>query len=60
VGHVVRKVIIIDYSILVGELKGRIHLGDRHRWDDNIKMDVKYYRVSGLDSCSSGSRGELP
>jgi hypothetical protein len=29
------------YKILVGNLKGREHLGDSHRWKDNIKMHLK-------------------
>jgi hypothetical protein len=30
------------YSVLVGEPEGKIPLGrPRHRWEDNIKMDIQ-------------------
>jgi hypothetical protein len=29
------------YKILVGNLKAREHLGDRRRWEDTTKLDLK-------------------
>jgi hypothetical protein len=40
------------YRILVGKLEGKRPLGrPRHRWVDNIKMDLKRYSMGwyGLD-----------
>jgi hypothetical protein len=38
------------YSILVGKPEGKIPLGrPRHRWVDNIKMNVRLIGWSGMD-----------
>jgi hypothetical protein len=29
------------FKIFVGHLKGRVHLGDKCTWEDNIKMDLR-------------------
>jgi hypothetical protein len=44
------------YKISVGRLGGkRLHGRPRHRWKDNIKVDLKVYRLGrcGLDSTGS-------
>jgi hypothetical protein len=41
------------YRILVGKLEGKLPLGrPRHRWEDNIRMDLKGNRMRrcGLDA----------
>jgi hypothetical protein len=38
------------YRILVGRLEGRRPLGrPRHRWEDNIKMDLQEVECGGMD-----------
>ena len=32
-----------------GNLRERDHLGPRHRWEDNIKMDLQEVGCGGLD-----------
>jgi hypothetical protein len=32
-----------------GNLRERDHLGDRHRWEDNIKMDLQEVGCGGMD-----------
>jgi hypothetical protein len=53
-GHVVRMEEKRDaYKILVGKREGKIPLGRPwHRWEDNIRMDL---RVGGRGLNSSGS-----
>jgi hypothetical protein len=39
-----------SYSILVGKLEGKRPLRrSRHRWEDNIRMDLKEIRWEGVD-----------
>jgi hypothetical protein len=45
------------YEVLVGKPEGKKPLGkSRHRWEDNIKMDIMEIGLGGcrLDSCGSG------
>jgi hypothetical protein len=44
------------YRVLVGKLEGKRPLGrPRHRWEDNIKMDLwKWDAGYGLDRAGSG------
>jgi hypothetical protein len=38
------------YRVLVGKSEGKSPLGrDRHRWEDNIKMDLQEVGYGGLD-----------
>jgi hypothetical protein len=38
------------YRILFGRSKGKIPLGrPRHRWEDNIKMDIREIDLGGMD-----------
>jgi len=38
------------YKVLVGKLKGKRPLGrPRHRWEDNIKMDLEEAGFGGMD-----------
>ena len=38
------------YRVLVGKLEGKRPLGrPRHRWEDNIKMDLQEVRCGGMD-----------
>jgi hypothetical protein len=38
------------YRILVGKLEGRSPLGrPRHRWEDNVRMDLRDIRWGGMD-----------
>jgi hypothetical protein len=38
------------YKILVGKLEGKIPLGrPRHRWEDNIRMDLSEISWEGVD-----------
>jgi hypothetical protein len=38
------------YRVLVGKLKGKRPLGrPRHRWEDNIKMDLKEIGINGAN-----------
>jgi len=38
------------YRILVGKPEGKRPLGKpRHRWEDNIKMDLREMRCGGMD-----------
>jgi len=38
------------YRVLVGKLEGKKPLGrPRHRWEDNIKMDLQEVRCGGMD-----------
>jgi hypothetical protein len=42
------------YNILVGKPEGKRPIGrPRHRWEDNIKMDLRVWGC-GLDSFGSG------
>jgi len=38
------------YKILIRNLKGRDHLEDRHRWEDNIRLDLREIRWE-VDDC---------
>jgi len=51
VGHVVRMGENGDiYRILVGKPEGKRPLGrPRHRWEDNIKMDLQEVGSGGMD-----------
>jgi len=51
VGHVVRMVEGRGmYRVLVGKPEGKRPLGrPRHRWDDNIKMDLQEVECGGMD-----------
>jgi hypothetical protein len=50
VGHVARMVERRGiYKVLVGKLGERDHLGDRRRWEDNIKMDLNEEGCGGMD-----------
>jgi hypothetical protein len=50
-GHVARKGENRNaYRILVGKPEGKRPLGrHRHRWEDNIRMDVREIGWSGMD-----------
>jgi hypothetical protein len=38
------------YRVLVGKPEGKKPLGrPRHRWEDNIKMDLQEVRFGGID-----------
>jgi len=38
------------YRVLVGKPEGKRPLGrPRHRWDDNIKMDLQEVECGGMD-----------
>jgi hypothetical protein len=38
------------YKILVGKPEGKTSLGiPRHRWEDNIRMDLREIRWEGVD-----------
>jgi hypothetical protein len=38
------------YMVLVGKPEGRRPLGKpRHRWEDNIKIDLQEVRCGGMD-----------
>jgi hypothetical protein len=38
------------YSVLVGKPEGKIPLGrPRHRWEDNIKLDLKEIGIDGTN-----------
>ena len=38
------------YRVLVGKPEGKIPLGrPRHRWEDNIKMDLQEVGCGGMD-----------
>jgi hypothetical protein len=38
------------YRVLVGRLKGKRPPGrPRHRWEDNIKMDLREIRIDGVN-----------
>jgi hypothetical protein len=38
------------YRVFVGRLEGKKPLGKRrHRWEDNIKMDLKEVLLGGMD-----------
>jgi hypothetical protein len=37
------------YRIMVGKLEGKRPLGRRHRWLDNIKMDIREIRCGDTD-----------
>jgi len=52
-GHVTRMGKRSVYRILVGKIKGKRPLGrPRHRWDDNIKMDLQEVDGGGLTESS--------
>jgi hypothetical protein len=39
-----------DYGILVGRFKGKRPLGKpRHRWENNIKMDLREIGIDGAN-----------
>jgi hypothetical protein len=43
------------YKILVGKLERMRPLGrPRHRWEDNIRMDLREIRLKRFDSYASG------
>jgi hypothetical protein len=50
-GHVTRMVERRDvYRVLVGKTEGKRPLGrPRHRWEDNIKMDLQEVGCEGMD-----------
>ena len=37
------------YRFLVGKPEGKNYLEDRHRWEDNIKMDLQEVGCGGMD-----------
>jgi hypothetical protein len=38
------------YRVLVGKLKGKRPLGrPRHRWEDNIKLDLREIGINGAN-----------
>jgi hypothetical protein len=38
------------YRVLVGRSEGKRAMGrHRHRWEDNIKMDLREIRINGAD-----------
>jgi hypothetical protein len=38
------------YRVLVGKLKGKRPLGrPRHRWEDNIKVDLREIGIDGVN-----------
>jgi len=37
------------HRILVGKPEGKRPLGPRHRWEDNIKMDIQEVGCGGVD-----------
>jgi hypothetical protein len=38
------------YKVLVGRPKGRRPLGrPRHRWEDNVKMDLREIEIEGVN-----------
>ena len=40
----------VVYRVLVGKPRGKRPLGrPRHRWEDNIKMDLQEVRCGGMD-----------
>ena len=40
----------VAYRVLVGKSKGKSPLGrPRHRWEDNIKMDLQEVGCRGMD-----------
>ena len=40
----------VVYRVLVGKPEGKIPLGrPRHRWEDNIKMDLQEVECGGMD-----------
>jgi hypothetical protein len=44
------------YRVLVGRPKGKRPLGrPRHRWEDNIKMDLRKIRIDGANWIQFGS-----
>jgi len=44
-----------SYTILVWKSKEKRHLGKpRHRWEDNIKVDLVDCKCMEWNSCSSG------
>jgi hypothetical protein len=48
------------YRVLVGRPEGKKPLGrPRHRWEDNIKMDLREMRIDGCDLDSAGA-GQCP
>jgi hypothetical protein len=60
VGHVVRMVERRDiYRVLVGKPEGERPLGrPRHRWEDNIKMDLQEVEFWGMDWIELGQERE--
>ena len=50
-GHVARVGESTDaYRVLVGKIEGQTPLGrPRHRWEDNIKMDLQEVGCGGID-----------
>jgi hypothetical protein len=50
-GHVVCMGEMINaHTILVGNLEGKIPLrGHRRKWEDNIKMNLRYIRLESVD-----------
>jgi hypothetical protein len=51
------------YRVLVGRPEGKIPLErPRHRWEDNIKMDLREIRIDGKNwilLAQDGSSGDL-
>ena len=40
-----------EYRVLMGKSEGKTPLGrSRHRWEDNIKMDLQKVECEGMDS----------
>jgi hypothetical protein len=47
------------YRVLVGKPEGKRSLGrPRHRWEDNIKMDLKEVGCGGMDRIELAWDGE--
>jgi hypothetical protein len=42
------------YKVLVGKPKGKTLGTPRHRWEDEIRMDLMEIGLGGLDSTGSG------
>ena len=50
VGHVAHVGERSTYRVLVGKLGGKRPLGiPKHRWEDNVKMNIKEVVVGGID-----------
>jgi len=44
---------VCTYRVLAGKLEGKRSLGrSRHKWEDNIKIDLQKVGRGGMDSCN--------